>query len=66
MQGLTKADFVIRPHHRFYRLSFRSMNSEAERAISYLRLAGVLSRHGCGALVIENDGRLEDLRGYKG
>jgi len=41
------------------------MNSEAEAAISFLRVAGVLRRHGCGALILENDGRLEDLRGYK-
>jgi len=64
-RGLAQSDFVIASSPRYYRLSFRSMNLKAEDAVLYLKMAGVLLQYCGGAFTIEEDGRLELLRGYK-
>jgi hypothetical protein len=64
-QGLAEADFAITLHRTWYRLSFRSMNSQVEAAILFLRVADVLRPYRGGAVTIERGGRMEDQRWYK-
>ncbi|QDM20596.1 hypothetical protein FIU28_05215 [Tardiphaga sp. vice154] len=64
-QGLPQADFVITFHRDYYQLSFRAMNSTLEKVILFLKMNGVVSNRGSSDLIVEQDGRLEDLPGYK-